>query len=422
MPDWLSSLIALPEGRRGEVIARLTPEQAEAIAYDWAVWGRPDQQPPPGDWRTWLVKAGRGWGKTRVGAEWVRLTHKTVGRIALVAPTAADARDVMVEGESGILAVSPASERPTYEPSKRRLTWANGAIATTYSADEPDRLRGPQHGAAWCDEVAAWKYPAAWDMLMFGLRLGSDPRCLATTTPKSVPLMRAIAADPHTIVTRGRTYDNAANLAEAFLAAIVRKYEGTRLGRQELDGEDLEDNPGALWQRARIDELRVVKAPELVRVVVAVDPAATSGEDSDETGIVTQGRGVDEHGYVLADDSLRGTPDAWGRAAVRAYHLHRADRIVAEANQGGEMVAHVIHTVDPNVPVTLVHASRGKQTRAEPVSALYEQGRYHHVGCFAHLEDQMCQWEPGLASPDRMDALVWGGHELMLGGKELNFA
>lgn len=270
--------------------------------------------------------------------------------------------------------------------------------------------------------MAAWKYPATWDMLMFGLRLGRDPRAVATTTPKMVPHMRAIAAAPHTVITRGRTYDNAANLAPAFLAAVVRKYEGTRLGRQELEGEDLDDNPHALWQRGRIDELRRDRAPECTRIVVAVDPAITSDEDSDETGIVAEGLGVDGHGYVLEDASQRGTPDAWARAAVGLYHAHQADVIVAEANQGGEMVRHVIHTVDPNAHVKLVHASRGKLTRAEPIAALYEQGRYHHVGSHPHLEDQMCTWQPGLPSPDRMDALVWGATELFLTGGDLHFA
>lgn len=366
--------------------------------------------------------AGRGWGKTRVGAEWTHETTLTVGRVALVAPTAADVRDVMVEGESGILATAPPNHRPLYEPSKRRLTWPNGAIATTYSADEPDRLRGPQHGAAWADEVAAWKRPEAWDMLMFGLRLGSDPRAVVTTTPKQVPHMRAIKKAPHTVIIRGRTKDNAANLAPAFLTAIVSKYEGTRLGRQELDGEDIEDNPGALWKRASIDDNRVMKHPDLVRVVVGVDPMASAdaaseidGEGS-ETGIVVAGLGVDGHGYILDDPSVGGSPDTWGRAVVTAYHRNHADRVVPEVNNGGDMVVYVIETIDDTVAVKPVRASRGKATRAEPVAALYEQGRVHHVGTFGILEDQMCQWMPGQKSPDRMDALVWALTELMLEG------
>lgn len=404
-----------------KAIAQLTPQEAEALAYDWPTWARADQLAPPGDWSVWLVKAGRGWGKTRVGAEWVRGVKEHVGRIALVAPTAADARDVMVEGESGILAISPDSDRPTYEPSKRRLTWANGAIATTYSADEPERLRGPQHGAAWADEVGAWRYPDTWDMLMFGLRLGIDPRVVATTTPKMSQLMRDLSGGDATVITRGRTLDNVANIAPKFLAYVLNKYQGTRLGRQELDGEDLDDNPGALWKRTNIDALRVRVHPDLVRVVVAIDPAATSNENSDETGMTVEGKGTDGHGYLLDDISLKGSPAAWGQAAVDAYRRHNADLIVAEANNGGEMISHVIHTIDPDIKVKLVHASRGKATRAEPIASLYEQGRYHHVGSFAALEDQMCHWQPGMASPDRMDAHVWAATELMLGGKELHF-
>ena len=361
-----------------------------------------------------MYLAGRGWGKTRVGAEIIRQDAKSFGRIALVGATAADVRDVMVEGESGILAISPPNERPTYEPSKRRLTWPNGAVATTYTAEEPDRLRGPQHERAWADEVAAWKYPGAWDMLMFGLRLGRDPRAVATTTPKQTPHMRAIKAAPGTVIIRGRTYDNAANLAPSFLTAVTTRYAGTRLGRQELDGEDLDDNPNAMWQRARIDELRVTKHPDLVRVVVAVDPAASATEESAETGIIVAGLGTDGHGYILDDCTVHGSPNAWGRAAVTAYHKHRADRIVAEVNNGGDMVIFVLETVDANVPTAKVHASRGKATRAEPVAALYEQGRVHHVGSFPHLEDQLCTWEPGQTSPDRLDALVWALTELML--------
>lgn len=432
-PAWLRSLHALPPATRDlairDLLPHLNPEQRTLLAYDWPTLARPDQLPPPGDWRTWLVKAGRGWGKTRVGAEWVRGAKDTVGRIALVAPTAADARDVMVEGESGILAISPPSDRPVYEPSKRRLTWSNGAIATTYSADEPDRLRGPQHDAAWADEVAAWRYPQTWDMLMFGLRLGADPRVVATTTPKMVPLMRAIANDPTTVVTRGRTYDNAANLAAAFLAAIVRKYEGTRLGRQELEGEDLDDNPNALWQRGRIDELRVTRHPDLVVVVTGVDPAASANEDSAETGIVALGlgwcscKGAPElHGFVLEDASVRGTPADWGGAAVTTHHKVRGDRIVGEVNNGGDMVGYVIQSVEGGaaVPFVKVHASRGKATRAEPISALYEQGRIHHVGSFPTLEDQMCEWQPGMASPDRIDALVWAATEAFFGTEDVD--
>lgn len=370
----------------------------------------------------WLVKAGRGWGKTRVGAEWVRSVATPGARIALVGATAADVRDVMVEGESGILAVCEPWNRPLYEPSKRRLTWPNGAMATAYSAEEPDRLRGPQHTHAWADEVAAWASPDTWDMLLMGLRLGARPRAVVTTTPRTVPLMRAIQASPGLVITRGSTRDNAANLAPSFLSSLMTRYEGTRLGRQELDGEELDDNPDALWSREAIDGLRVREAPELARVVVAIDPATTATASSDETGIVVAGLGVDGRGYVLADRSGRYKPDEWARRAVEAYHAHKADRIVAEGNQGGDMVTHVLRTAWPDAPVRIVHASRGKVARAEPVAALYEQGRISHVGSLPQLEDQMCSWTPGQASPDRMDALVWALTELMLGRGELAFA
>jgi phage terminase large subunit-like protein len=393
-----------------------------ARAWVWEHWARPDQLPPMGDWSIWLILAGRGWGKTKALAEWVRMMAKPGARIALVGATAADVRDVIIEGESGILAVCGHWERPLYEPSKRRLTWPNGAIATAYSAEEPDRLRGPQHTHAACDEVAAWKYPEAWDMLMMGLRLGSRPQVVCATTPKSVPLLKTIRSSPGVVVTRGKTLDNAANLAPSFLTGLMARYEGTRLGRQELEGEDLDDNPDALWQREGIDATRVRQAPELRRVVVAIDPAVTSNADSDETGIVVAGLGTDGRGYVLADRSGRYKPDGWARRAVEVYHEFSADRIVAEGNQGGEMVTHVIGTVEQGLPLRIVHATRGKVTRAEPIAALYEQGRVSHVGSLAALEDQLCTWTSGGPSPDRLDALVWALTELMLGKGELAFA
>jgi phage terminase large subunit-like protein len=320
----------------------------------------------------------------------------------------------MVEGDSGILSVC-ASNRPNYEPSKRRITWPNGAIATTYSADEPDRLRGPQHSDAWADEPAAWKYATdAWDMLMFGLRLGDNPRVVATTTPRPIQLIRDLLALPGTVITRGRTADNAANLAPQFLQQIVGKYEGTRLGRQELEGELLDDVPGALWQRAQIDKLRVAIAPQLSRIVVAIDPAMTSGENADETGIVAAAKGMDDQYYVLADRSCRDTPDGWARRAVGVFSELSADRIVAEINNGGEMVEHTLRTIDKQIPYKAVHASRGKRVRAEPIAALYEQGKVHHVGSYPLLEDQMCSFvaDDYISSPDRVDALVWALTEL----------
>jgi phage terminase large subunit-like protein len=384
----------------------------------WLAWRRREQMPPAGEWRVWLILAGRGWGKTRTGAEWViDRVEDGAERVALVGPTAADVRDVMVEGESGLMAIAPDDMEANYEPSKRRITFANGAICTTYSADEPDRLRGPQHDAAWCDELAAWRYPEAWDQLQFGLRLGLDPRCIVTTTPRPTKEVRDLILAEKTVVTRGSTFDNADNLAPAFLERVMQRYEGTRLGRQELYAEILDDVPGALWTREMLDHAIAgypKEDPEMTKLVVAIDPAITSGEDSDETGIIVAGRDTGA-GYVLADLTCRMTPDGWARHAIAAYHEYGADRIVAEANQGGDMVKTVLKTVDPRVPVKLVHATRGKRVRAEPVAALYEQGRVFHAGVFSELEDQLVTWTPDSPkSPDRLDALVWALTEIDL--------
>lgn len=423
---WLASL---PEVLRNELISALTPAQAGALLHDWSFWARPSQLPPDGDWRVWLLLAGRGFGKTRTGAELMRARAiaRTARRLALVAPTAGDARDVMVEGESGILAISPPWERPRYEPSKRRLTWPNGATATLFSADEPERLRGPQHDTAWCDELASWRYPEAWDMLMFGLRLGTDPRVVVTTTPRPTTLLRELIIDPSVVVTRGTTYDNRSNLAPSFLGQVVRKYQGTRLGRQELDAELLEDAPGALWTRGIIEGTRARAAPPLIRVVVAIDPAVTATDEADETGIIVAGRDSYGHAWVLADTSGRYQPIEWARTAISAYRAHRADRIVAEVNNGGDMVEATLRMIEPNVPFTAVRASRGKITRAEPIAALYEQGRVHHLGAFPKLEDQMCAFVADTrgslkisstsSSPDRVDALVWALTDLLVDPK-----
>lgn len=414
------SLASLPEKERTSLLNRLTDEEAESLIYDWKFWARPNQIAPTWAWRIWLILAGRGFGKTRTGAEWVRdeVESGRRGRIALVGRTAADVRDVMVEGESGLLSVCSPFFRPRYLSSSRRLIFPNGAICVTYSAEEPDLLRGPQHDGAWADELAAWKKPETWDMLLFGLRLGDDPRAIVTTTPRPIKLLKELLNDPTCAVVKGSTFDNRANLPDLFLSKIVSRYEGTRLGRQELHAEILDDNPNALWKRGNLDELRVSKHPELTRIVVAIDPATTSTDESDETGIVVAGLGDDGHGYVLDDLSLRGTPDEWGREAVAGYYKLRADRIVAEANAGGDMIEFTIRTVDQNVSFKKVHASRGKKTRAEPISALYEQKKVHHVGMFAEMEDQMCEWVPGDDSPDRMDALVWALTELMIGNDD----
>ena len=362
----------------------------------------------------WLIMAGRGMGKTRAGAEFILKEIKTgrIRRVALVAKTPADARDVMIEGDSGILSISPPWDRPLYEPSKRRLTWNNGTIALVFSSKEPDQLRGPQYDLAWGDEIRTWYYPQeTWDNLMFGLRLGEHPRAVVTTTPLPLSVIKKIMKAPDTVTTTGTTYENRANLAPSFFRQIISKYEGTRLGRQEIRAELLEDVPGALWNR---NIIQYKASPELVRVVVAIDPATTSGEAADETGIIAAGKGIDGKGYVLADRSARVSPDSWARRAIQAYDDFRADRIVGEVNNGGEMVGLTIRTVR-NVPYKAVHASRGKQARAEPVAALYEQGKIFHVQPFEELEDQLVTWTPESGnSPDRLDALVWCLTELFL--------
>ena len=416
----------MPEDEREAFLARLDPSVVANLSYCWEFWARPNQVAPEGLWSTWLILAGRGFGKTRTGAEWViELARDFPGcRIALVAETAADARKVMIEGESGILARSAPDFTPDYAPTNRQLTWPNGSVAITYNATEPDQLRGPQHHFAWCDELAKWRYAQEmWDQHQFGLRLGDHPRTLVTTTPRPIPLIKRLVADPRVQTVRGSTLQNRANMPDSFVQEITDKYAGTRLGRQEIDGEILDDIPGALWNRETIDTARLRELEvDLERVIVAVDPATSSEEGADEHGIVVVGLARDAdgygRGYVLEDASCRGSPEDWARAAVRMYRKHQADKIVAEKNQGGEMVSSVIKAVDRSVPVKLVHASRGKVVRAEPISALYEQGRVHHVGRFDILEDQMCLFSidnirsASMGSPDRVDALVWGLTEI----------
>lgn len=370
--------------------------------------------------------AGRGFGKTRMGAEWIRsLAADYPGcRIALVAETAADARDVMIKGDSGLLSVDPLLTEDNWSPTNRCLSWPNGSKAYTYNGTTPDQLRGPQHHFAWVDELAKFEYiQDAWDQTQFGLRLGRHPQCLVTTTPRPLPLIKKLRADPDTIVTMGATLDNSSNLAKNTIKQLYDRYGNTRLGRQELDGEILEDIPGALFSRDNIDSFRVKEVPEdLERVIVAVDPAASSTEGADENGIVVVGLARDQdgyaRGYILEDASLRGSPEEWAKKAVAMYRKWEADKIVAEKNQGGEMVLSVLRAADRSVPVKLVHASRGKVVRAEPISALYEQGRVHHVGRHDFLEDQMCLFSidnvrnQNTGSPDRVDALVWGLTEI----------
>ncbi len=405
--------------------ARIAKQFASGLRGDWSARARPAQLPPPGIWSIWLCMGGRGFGKTRAGAEWVKsLIEGGASRIALVAATAGDARDIMIEGESGILSVcSGMPERPVFEPSKRRLTWPSGAICSVFTSEEPSRLRGPQHQFAWLDELASFRHlQETWDMLQFGLRLGKNPRQLITTTPRPLKLLRELVArkGQDVVVTGGSTYDNRDNLAPGFLHSIAHRYEGTRLGRQELFAELLADVEGALWTLDMIEEDRVIRAAPLRRIVVAVDPALSVTETSNATGIIVAGVGTDNHGYILEDLSSKLNPVEWAQKAIAAYRRHKADRIIAEANQGGAMVEATLRAVDRSVPVKLVHASRGKITRAEPISALYEQHRVHHAGLFAELEDEMTTYEPGSQnSPDRMDALVWALTELMVVGYEL---
>ena len=405
------------------ILADLTDAELQELEWDWRFWARPEQVAPTGDWLTWVINAGRGFGKTRAGAEWVR-EQVDAGRqrIALIGETYKDLVEVMCFGDSGLASVFPPHQRPKIVANPNvQVTFHTGAIALGYNATQPAQLRGPQFDCAWCDELAKWKRARdTWDMLQFGLRLGDRPQALVTTTPRPIPVLKEIMARRTTVVTRGSTFDNAANLAESFIEEIRDRYEGTRLGRQELNAEMLDDLPGALWTRSMFDTHRLEAAPEMQRIVVAVDPSGTGGadDDGDSIGIVVAGLGIDGRGYVLADRTCKLSPDGWGRRAVEAYHEFKADRIVAERNYGGAMVQHVIRTVDRNVSYREVTASRGKVVRAEPVAALYEQERISHVGALAELEDQCCQMGPegyiGEGSPDRADALVWAMTDLML--------
>ncbi len=425
-------LALMPAEKRDRILAGLDDAAAQALAHDWGWLARPEQLAPDGDWRVWLMMAGRGFGKTRAGAEWVRAIAENDGRarIALVGATLGEVRSVMVEGPSGLLSIAPWWNRPAFSPALRRLIWPNGAMAILFGAAEPEALRGPQFSHGWADEIAKWAGgEAVWDNLMMGMRLGREPRVLATTTPRPVALVRNLVARDGTdvAVTRGRTADNSANLADGFIAAMERNYGDTRLGRQELDGELIDDVEGALWSRDLLERCRAVHVPAgkdgaapLSRVVVAVDPPASATGDA--CGIVVAGIGHDGRAYVIADASVeKATPEGWARAVAAAAAAHGADRVVAEANNGGAMVESVLRAAEAALPVRLVHASRGKAARAEPVAALYEAGRVLHLGAFWQMEDQMCGLVAGGGyvgpgrSPDRADALVWALTELMLG-------
>ncbi|HZL30743.1 MAG TPA: terminase family protein [Pseudolabrys sp.] len=399
---------------------------------DFAVLAHCHQEAPlaannGGPWTTWLALGGRGAGKTRLGAEWVRaLVHgrapyaeRRFGHIALVGESEHDVREVMIEGPAGLLRTSPRSERPRWTSSRLRLEWRNGAVAQAFSADDPDSLRGPQFDAAWCDELAKWRYAdAAFDMLQFGLRLGQRPRQLITTTPRPLALLKRLVTDPRSAVTRAGTIANAAHLSPAFLDEVLARYAGTRLSRQEIDGEIIEDRPDALWSRATIEAARADVAPPLARIVVGIDPPASSRQGADACGIVAAGRAEDGCIYVLEDATASGLqPAGWATRAIALFRRLNADALVAEVNQGGDMVGAVLRNVDSTVPLKTVHATRGKYLRAEPVAALYAQGKVKHAGApMPELEDQMCDFGlNGLSSggsPDRLDALVWAVTEL----------
>lgn len=445
--SWVSSLLALSPEDREAALRRLSPPELEALLYDWPSWARPEQVAPEGDWTRWLILAGRGWGKTRTGAEWVRdlAERKGAKRIALVGRTAADVRDVMIGGESGILAISRPSCMPRWEPSKRQLTWPNGVVAKTYTSEKPDQLRGPQHDAAWCDEIAAWRYPDAWEQLVMGLRLGR-PRAVITTTPRPTALVKKLLAHRRTHTTRGHTLDNRANLAADFLDEVVAA-KGTRLGRQEYGAEVLDEVEGALWNLRQLEarvhrpefrKLATLDAdgaeqwepvlPTFLRIVVGVDPATKATPLKAEpglTGIVAVGLADDGLAYVLEDASGVYTPKEWASKVLEVFTRWSADRVVVEDNQGGDLVESNLRAADSKLPLKRVTAWLGKKARAEPVSALYEPqggyplGRVRHLGHHAELETQMTTWVPvgGAPSPDRLDALVWALSEL-LGNKE----
>lgn len=427
---WLAS--ATPE-EVDEFLGSLSQNALLSLPWLFEFWALPHQLPPRGSWKTWVIMGGRGAGKTRAGSEWVRAQVEGAGptdpgiakRVALVGETVDQVREVMVMGESGIIACSPPDRRPEWQATRQQLVWPNGAVAQVFSAHDPERMRGPQFDAAWADELGKWKKGGeAWDQLQFALRLGKSPRCVVTTTPRNVQVLKAMLKNPSTVITHAPTEANRAYLAESFLAEVQARYGGTRLGRQELEGVLVEDEEGALWTPAMLERAHVAELPTFSRIVVAVDPPVTSTKQSDECGIVvvgadTRGDPKDWRAVVLEDASVKGaSPEGWARAALAAMDRHGADRLVAEVNQGGDLVERVVRMIDPQVPFRAVHATRSKMLRAEPVAALYEQGRVAHVRGLQALEEQMCQmaatgWK-GKGSPDRLDALVWALTELMV--------
>jgi len=419
----IGDLLALGLDQRARILEEMSPLECAQIFYDWTFWARPDQAPPPGDWIVWLILAGRGAGKTRAGAEAVRHWVRDHPLVNLIGPTADDARDVMVLGESGVLRICRKDERPRYLAAAARLEWPNGATSLVFSAEEPDRLRGKQHMKLWLDELAAWREPDAFDQAMLGLRLGLKPQMVVTTTPRPSKLIRELAEHSDTVVTRGSTFDNKRNLAPAFLARIARRYEGRAIGRQELFAEILAEAPGALWSRELIERQRIapqIAPKEFAEIVVGVDPPARTGAKADECGLIVAAKAADQRFYVLADLSSQGdSPAQWASRVAAAYRGFRANRAVAEINNGGDMVAEVMRQAEPNLKVKTVTATRGKFLRAEPVAAAYERGLVFHAGVFPKLEDQMCALTPDFDprsagfSPDRADALVWALSDLV---------
>ena len=420
-------LAALPEQERTAILKHYSQDELNLLQYDWDFWARPKQMIPAGKWSTWLISAGRGFGKTRTGAETIARwqnpskqtysasTIKGYGRFALVGQTVTDIRDTMLFGESGLINIAPPYNKPVYIASRKVVEWPNGAVAHLYSGDEPDQLRGPQQHKAWVDELVKFKYAEdTWDMLQFGLRLGDNPQTIVTTTPKPTPTIKQLVVDPDVVVTTGSSYENMSNLSDAFIKAIIKKYEGTRLGRQEIYAEILGDVEGALWNTTNIEQNRVDFAPSLAKVVISVDPAVTSTETSDAAGIVACGIDSYKHGYVLEDATIKDTPAAWAKKAIELYHKYKADYVLAEINNGGDLIETVINFIDPRVPVRTVYASRNKYTRATPVATLYEKNVVHHVGVFPKLEEELTEWEPGNPSPNRLDAVVWGFTDLLL--------
>lgn len=420
-PSIYEQIKALTDKKKAKLIAWMKDKDIRDFYASWNCWARMEQLPPAWHWRVWLLMAGRGFGKTRAGAEWVHHVAQTPGaRIALVGASEEEVRRVMIEGSSGILNCAPLGGKPLWEPSRGVMTFPSGAQAFVYSAANPDSLRGPEHDYAWCDELAKWaKDTATWDNLRMGMRRGRRPQIVVTTTPKARPLIKRLIAAATTAVTRGRTCDNI-HVPQRYIDDLNENYGGTTLGRQEIDGELIEDIDGALWTRDMIEGCRVDAVRDLRRIVVAVDPPASAGGDA--CGIVCVGLGADDVGYVIEDASVSGlSPEGWAGVVAECAARHGADRVVAEANNGGDMVASVLRAADSGLPVRLVHASRGKSARAEPVAALYGRGRVRHVGAFAELEDELCGMVVGGAyegpgrSPDRADALVWAVTELMLG-------